>query len=277
MTQRTDNSLIFGRPAWQTASRQRLFNWNKRQIFEILTHIREHPYPEEKYKDLDVLLKRLDLDGYGPEIKTLDGEMVSAMINRKVKWKIHDLRKQLMRGYVPPQPSTKLPYEPQQELPYHHQQQPIYEHYQPPPPQYPLPVKKEEDVGDDYVYGYGLKMEGEGETIKVEDGPFDWYRLPPAPPTLAPNPTPPQQPLGQYPLLPPPAVEPYPSPLPPLEGFAAPPPLFSAEPTPEIDEGGEDDQLIDISTLDLLIAAAQMAAQSRGEGEGNGDKMEVEK
>lgn len=101
-----------------------------------MTHIRNHPYPEEKYNDLDALLVRLDLHGYGPEIINLDGEMVSAMIERKVKSKIYDLRKQLMQGYVPPQSSWDHLRSRAPALPPQHQQQPTL-------------AKEEDQDGDD--------------------------------------------------------------------------------------------------------------------------------
>ncbi|KAI1190470.1 hypothetical protein F5B17DRAFT_74630 [Nemania serpens] len=162
MTQRDEWSLIFGTPACQTASRHRLFIWTQAQKFELLTHIRNHPYPEEKYDDLDTLLVRLDLDGYGPEITNLDGERVCDMIERKVKSKIRDMRKQLMRVYVPFSPMRLPLVQPRQpQQPQQFQQQPL--------PQ-PAPVKQEGEVVGD---GHDIK------TDYPDGGPLPAPALPP--------------------------------------------------------------------------------------------------
>lgn len=113
---------------------------------------------------------RLNLHGYGPNIINLDGEMVSAMIERKVKSKIRAMREKLMRDYVPPSPA-QLPrhYQPHQQC-----------------PQQSVPVKQEGQVGDDHDMKMALPLQSQQQVpahpalVKEEsqeDGLIDWDEL----------------------------------------------------------------------------------------------------
>ncbi|KAI0914957.1 hypothetical protein F4823DRAFT_3206 [Ustulina deusta] len=103
MTPRTRDSLIFNVPARQIDSEDPRFLWSLKQEKVFLRYIQNHLDTYGKPGNLEILLQRLDLDGYDA-IRTDRGEHVHGIIVKKVYAKMMRMRRKA--GLRVPDPST---------------------------------------------------------------------------------------------------------------------------------------------------------------------------
>ncbi|KAI0432507.1 hypothetical protein F5Y09DRAFT_353421 [Xylaria sp. FL1042] len=102
MTQRTQDSLIFGVPARHVRSIAPRFRWDAQQDSVIKEHVVNHMDFESMYCDLNLLLPRLGLDGY-EAMENDYGENIHDIIVKKVKEKIVKLRRDACLSNLPEQ------------------------------------------------------------------------------------------------------------------------------------------------------------------------------
>ncbi|KAI0803941.1 hypothetical protein GGR55DRAFT_682080 [Xylaria sp. FL0064] len=92
MTQRTQDSLIFGAAARNVHSSSPRFQWDSRHEYAFHQHIATHIEVETMYHNMGLLLGWLNLDGYEAVVNDR-GENVHKIIVKKVKEKILTLRR----------------------------------------------------------------------------------------------------------------------------------------------------------------------------------------
>ncbi|KAI1133143.1 hypothetical protein F5Y10DRAFT_289899 [Nemania abortiva] len=95
--QRTPNSLVFGVPVGAITSSMPRFNWSPAQDQAFRHHVMRHPRDADKYLNLNILLRNLDLHGYTNNIRTADGNGAYNLIVSKVKSKIRKTRNEYLR------------------------------------------------------------------------------------------------------------------------------------------------------------------------------------
>ncbi|KAI1275309.1 hypothetical protein F5Y07DRAFT_400536 [Xylaria sp. FL0933] len=100
MTQRTQDSMVFGVAARDLRSSFPRFNWNRMHEYAFYTHITTHIEVDTMYNDMGLLLRWLNLDGYEDVVNDI-GENVHKLIIKKVKEKILKSRRRAGLSSLP--------------------------------------------------------------------------------------------------------------------------------------------------------------------------------